>query len=367
MADVAEVLLLRDPGGDQGGVDAFVPTSLVKTLSGNAHTGCPASPYFQERCGHNGWKWRRRPCAKWSCQPCRDYRVKTELVPEISRALSYSWAIGKDALKFLTLTVPPDAVAGHATPDGAKAMRLRLQHYVQAQRRKGRVFEYLRVAETHKSGQIHLHLIVYCPYIPQREIEQDWGALVFVSAVGLRCPRCYPGRDASAKDKRASTIVPPPGRGACPTCGYTVDWSIDAGNIQAVAEIAALEMSKYLTKESGMEGIRKKMNRSRGWAKLFQVKPDKMPAHCDDCGDEHGFSFVGPSDRLHKDYPGLPAATAARVAYYPRSGGPCKCWDRGGETRWVASMAPTPSSGLIDLAIPDIDYGLLSSLCLPPS
>jgi hypothetical protein len=142
-----------------------------------------------------------------------------------------------------------------------------------------------------------------------------------------------------------------------------VDWSVDAGNLAAVAEIAALEMSKYLTKESGMAGIRKKMNRSRQWAKLFQVKPEKMAVHCDDCGDEHGFSFVGPSDRLDKDYPGLPAAAAAQVAYYPRSGAPCKCWDRGADRWWVASMAPTASSGLIDLAIPDIDYGVLSELC----
>ena len=37
MADVAEVLLLRDPGGDPDGIDTG-PTSLVKTHSGNAHT-----------------------------------------------------------------------------------------------------------------------------------------------------------------------------------------------------------------------------------------------------------------------------------------------------------------------------------------
>ena len=142
-----------------------------------------------------------------------------------------------------------------------------------------------------------------------------------------------------------------------------MDWSVDAGNLAAVAEIAAFEMSKYLTKESGMAGIRKKMNRSRQWAKLFQVKPDKMPVHCDDCGDEHPFTFVGPSDRLHEDYPGLPAAAGAQVAYYPRSGSPCQCWDRGAERRWVASMSPRASTGLIDLAIPEIDYGVLSELC----
>ena len=361
MADVVEVLMLRDPGGVCECDDAG-PPSVLKTHSGNGRKSCPDSPYFQEQCGHGNWKWRRRPCDKWSCESCRDYRVKTELVPEISRAMSYAWAIG-ETLKLLTLTVPADSIAGHATQEGATAMRLKLQRFVEAQRRKGRFFEYLRVAETHKSGQIHLHLLVLMPFTAQQEIERGWGGIPFISAVGLRCPRCYPGRDASDKDKRSSTIVPPPGRGSCPTCGYTVDWSVGSGNLQAVAEIAALELSKYLTKESGMQGIRKKMNRSRGWAKLLQVKPDKMPVHCDGCGDEHGFSFVGPTDRLHKDYPGLPVGAAAKVAYYPRSGAPCKCWDRGADRRWVASMSPRAPTGLIDLAIPEIDYGVLSELC----
>jgi len=334
------------------------PTSVLKTPKGNAHKSCPDSRYFQEKCAHGNWRWCGGPCGKWSCEPCRDDRVKTELVPEISRAMSQAWAIGK-TLKHVTLTGDADDIVTKASPEGAEAMRVKLQHFVQAQRRKGRTFEYLRVGETHKSGRVHLHLLVLMPYVSQREMEDMWGARVWVSAVGLRCPECFPGRSATPKEKRRSTIVPPPGKGSCPNCGYKVDWAIGSGNVQAVAEIAALEMSKYLTKEASIGGIKKKMNRSRGWAKLFQMKPDKMPAYCDECGDEHAFGFVGPSDRLNADYPGLPAAAGAQVAYYPRSGGPCQCWVRGdGESRWVASLSPRASSGLIDLVLPEIDYGL---------
>ena len=138
MADVAEVLMLRDPGGVCYCADAG-PPSVLKTHSGNARKSCPDSPYFQERCGHGNWKWRRRPCDKWSCESCRDYHVKTELVPEISRAMSYAWAIG-ETLKLLTLTVPADSIAGNATQEVATAMRKKLQRFVEAQRRKGRLF-----------------------------------------------------------------------------------------------------------------------------------------------------------------------------------------------------------------------------------
>ena len=44
-----------------------------------------------------------------------------------------------------------------------------------------------------------------------------------------------------------------------------------------VAEIVALEMSKYLTKEASMAGVRKKINRPRAWVQHCQVKPDPEP------------------------------------------------------------------------------------------
>jgi len=183
------------------------------------------------------------------------------------------------------------------------------------------------------------------PYIGQRELQKRWGFRVSVSAVGLGCPRCYPGRGATLKAKRRSTIVPPPGKGFCSNCGYTVDWD-NPYNVARVAEIVALEMSKYLTKEASMAGVRKRMNRSRVWGKRCQVKPDKVAVLCSECGDEHAFRFVGHSARIEADYPGVNLAATTGLAYYPVGGKPSKCW--GDDVDWVESVAARASSGLVD-------------------
>ena len=87
-----------------------------------------------------------------------------------------------------------------------------------------------------------------------------------------------------------------------------------------VAEIVALEMSKYLTKEASMAGVRKKINRSRAWVQHCQVKPDKVPVFCSEFAYEHAFSFVGPSARIEADYPGVNVAVTAGLASYPTCG-----------------------------------------------
>jgi len=323
-------------------------TSLVKPLSGNVnigkHKGCPDSPYFQEICGDGCWRHRRRPCGKWGCDPCREYRIKHELVPEVGDWLKWTRSLGLTP-KFLTLTGAADSILTEASPEGAEARRTALGKFKQSMTRQGKTFEYLRVAESHKSGRVHLHLLVVMPYIAQRELQKRWGFRAWVSAVGLRCPKCYPGRGGSDKAKRRSTIVPPPGKGSCSNCGYTVDWD-NPYNWAAVAEIVALEMSKYLTKEASMAGVRKRMNRSRAWGKRCQVKPDTAPVFCSECADEHAVLFVGPSARIEVDYPGVNVAATAGVAYYPVGGKPCKCW--GSDTDWVASVSPRASSGLVD-------------------
>jgi len=323
-------------------------TSLVKPYSGNAnigkHKGCPDSPYFQEICSDGCWQHRRRPCGKWGCDPCREYRIKHELVPEVVEALKWARSLGL-TLKFLTLTGAADDILTEASPEGSEARRIHLQKFKQSMIRKGKTFEYLRVAESHKSGRVHLHLVVVMPYIAQRELEKRWGFRVDIKSVGLRCPKCYPGRGASDKAKRRSTIVPPPGKGYCRNCGYTVDWD-NPYNVAEVAEIVALEMSKYLTKEASMAGVRKRMNRSRAWGKRCQVKPDKVPVFCSECADEHAFRFVGPSARIEVDYPGVNVAATAGVAYYPAGGKPCRCW--GNDKDWVESVSPRASSGLVD-------------------
>ena len=324
------------------------PTSLVKPLSGNAHIGkhkgCPDSPYFQEITVDGNWRHRRRPCNKWWCDPCREYRIKHELVPEIVEALKWAGSLGL-TLKFLTLTGAADDILTEASPEGAEARRLHLQHFKQSMTRKGKTFEYLRVAESHKSGRVHLHLVVVMPYIAQRELQKRWGFRVDIGSLGLKCPKCYPGRGATRKARKRSMIVPPPGKGSCSNCGHTVDWD-NPYNWAAVAEIVALEMSKYLTKEASMAGVRKRMNRTKAWGKRCQVKPDKVPVFCSECADEHAFRFVGTSVRLEVDYPGLKLAVIAGVAYYPAGGKPSKCW--GDDIPWVESVAERSSSGLVD-------------------
>jgi len=267
-----------------------------------------------------------------------------ELVPEVRRAVEWAREL-RLTLKHVTLTAAADDVLSENSSEGAAARRIHLQKFKQSMTRQGKCFEYLRVAESHQSGRIHLHFLAIMPYIAQQELQKRWGFRAWVSAVGLRCPRCYPGRGATAKAKRRSTIVPPPGKGFCANCGYTVDWD-NKYNVGIVAEIVALEMSKYLTKEANMEGVRKKMNRTRAWGKRCQVKLETMPVYCSECADEHAFSFVGSSSRLEMEYSGISTASAAQLAYYPTRGGSCKCW--GEESSWVASVAPRASSGLVD-------------------
>ena len=324
------------------------PTSLVKPIRGNANIGkrkgCPDGYCFQEKCSDGNWRWRWVPCEKWSCEPCREYRIKQELVPEIIEALKWASSLGL-TLKFLTLTGAADDILTEASPEGAEARRLHLQHFKQSMTRKGKTFEYLRVAESHKSGRVHLHLVVVMPYIAQRELQKRWGFRVDIGSLGLKCPKCYPGRGATRKARKRSMIVPPPGKGSCSNCGHTVEWN-NPYNWAAVAEVVALEMSKYLTKEASMAGVRKRMNRSRAWGDRCQFKPEKKAVPCSECADEHAFSFVGPSNRIELEYPSVRIAATAGLAYYPTRGEPCKCW--GEDTQWIASVSPRASSGLVD-------------------
>lgn len=56
-----------------------------------------------------------------------------------------------------------------------KAFLLRsLQHLAQAMRREFGTFEYARFPERTLRGRIHLHLVVMCPFIPQKTLSQAW-------------------------------------------------------------------------------------------------------------------------------------------------------------------------------------------------
>lgn len=351
MADVFEVLLLRESAdrADAG------PSSLVTQYGTNADNisgndgqtshetprfsgskkrpECPDPVLFIETCGHGSQRPWLRPCDKWTCRQCCSWRVETELVPELVSAMR--WARRKGwTLKFLTLTWKAKDVAAGTTKEAASRRRKDVANFVKWFRRKYGTdsFEYLRVSENHLSGKVHLHLVVVCPFVSQRELSDQWtvtarGAFkIDIEAVGMKCPRCYPGPDASRADKRASMIVPPPGKGECRRCGYSPEWNGFTDVDVAVA--ASKELGKYLSKSVPVtyllgKGRRQPISRSKGWRSecgLEQPDGESEPS-CSCCGVEHTHGVVGKNDFLKDHYRGV----AEDGGYLWHKGG-CECW-----------------------------------------
>ena len=325
-------------------------TSLVKTGKGNAHkkgfgsTHCDNPWYAYERCGHGNFRWKKIPCNKWACDGCSKRRLADELVPEVIQALRWARDIGQ-TLKFLTPTYKADDPGASPTPAGATRRRLDFQHLVQYVRRdRDETFEYLRVAESHKSGKIHLHVLAVMPFIQQKALSDKWQQLarksfrIDVRGAGMKCPRCYPDKKAPPAVKRRSIIIPPPGRGECLSCGYEPDWKLDA-TWADVAQAIAFEMGKYLTKEATTGGVKKKLNRSKAWAANCQTKIEKSPrSKCEECGEVHivywdgqeGYILARPGGEL------IWWSVEENVAWYLDKPGrePCSCF--GDDVVWRA-------------------------------
>lgn len=341
-----------------------VPLSSLQTGGANAHKAsggqrrtwgrkpCPSSQVFQERCGHGNWRWRRVPCDKWACEPCGVWRLENELVPEIGKAFEWAQSLGQ-TLKHLVLTYQADDLGAQPTKEGANRRRLDVAHLAQWFRRRGQPFEYLRVAETHKSGMIHLHLLAVMPYVKQSDLSAKWADFargsfrVFIQAVGIRCPHCWPGRGASQERKRRSMIIPPPGKARCANCGYAPDWGL-AESWGEAARACAWEAAKYLTKEAGAAGVVKKLTRSAGWrANCCPPKEESSGSYCGVCEDEHSYEFVGQAGRLESEgFVGIKVATSPVVAYTEAGGLGCGCW--GDKMVWRESRADR-AHGLYDL------------------
>lgn len=328
-----------------------VSPSLVTKSGTNAHRDpqipdkkreqCLSPVLFRESCGHGNTRMIAKPCDRWACPPCAAWRVETELCPEVERAFTWAMETG-ETLKHVVLTWRGDDAGAQPDKDGANRRRLDIQHLAQYFRRdRGVTFEYLRVAETHRRGTVHVHLLAITPYIQQSVLSAKWSDFardafrVTVQAVGLKCPRCWPVDTASMTmgQKRQRIIVPPPGNCTCGNCGYRVernlyDWS---GAIKAVVS----EMTKYLTKQMATSGVVKKLNRSRGWSKRCQNLPVETLA-CEDCDSIHNYHYYG----LEKAVSGWATAGVPapllNVAYYPDGGGECSCW--GTSTQWWPSV-----------------------------
>lgn len=284
------------------GAIAHKPSLGADHNPSRANPKCATGRVLQVETGCGTWRWLWLPCNKWSCEKCGYYRLQHELRPELAAALQWARELGVTA-KFITLTWRRGTKGSKATPEGAERRRFDLQHLVQWFRRKGQKFEYLRISESHKSGAIHLHLVAVTAYVPQAALSGQWkkitggSMIVDVEAVGFPCPRCWPGQHAPRKEKRASMVVPPPGRGECRRCGYAPDWSTPEPWSE-VSLRASWEISKYLTKATGAIGSRKCMNRSREWAKRCQVDKPEPQGDCECCGARHEVRYVGVEGNL---------------------------------------------------------------------
>jgi len=347
-------------------------TTTVAELPTGNNDICMAGTVFQEVCGHGNWRWLRIPCDKWSCDICRRAKLFGQLVPEIFKALTEARR-QRLTLKLLTLTWQAQTLGAQPTSKGAKRRGLDQQHLLQWLKRqgylpkKGEVF-FLRIAEAHKSGKIHLHLYIICPLVPHKELKDEWrritdgSHIIDLQPVYLKCPHCWVKGQKRAEKKRRS-IVPWPGSGKCGQCGYrvTVEAIKEAvvfegspgvichttktttADLKALAQGIAVEAGKYLAKD-GTEGVKKKLTcsgsvkhycsqcdgfmkrpenksdlyfcpscqkldadpveRATGWAQFRQRAPAGK-GFCDDCDDEHAYAFVGKESDLIGNYPQL--------------------------------------------------------------
>lgn len=318
---------------------------------------CTDGYYYQRASDkHKVWCWRWGPCNKWGCICCHRHRLNNELVPEIAEALKWAREVG-ETLKFLTLTWQGQDVGAQPSADGRKRRRLDQQHLSQWFRRdRDETFEYLRAAETHKSGRIHHHLVAVMPYVRQAELSGKWkdfarGSFkVDIRAVGVKCPRCYPvGRGASDKERRRSMVIPPPGRGECLCCGYAPDWS-DPSVWEEVARSVAWEIGKYLTKQpkvAGVDGIIKRLTRSKAWAARCQVRLEKRDAGpCACCGEKHIVRVARVHDMAGGAEVHLDWAVSKDVAFHAVGAEPCECFT---PERWFeGGIAPAPADKFVD-------------------
>jgi len=305
---------------------------------------CKRRYLVESFCGHGNSFWWAKNCDSWRCSECTAWRIETEIRPEIRRAILLARRRG-ETLKFITPTWRSSDLGAQPTPEGKKRRKLDRQHLVQALRRdRGLFFEYARVPEQHKSGKFHEHWLAITDYLNEDGLQDQWlkhtrgsSFNVKVQAVALRCPKCWPGRNADSARKEKSRIIPPPGGGKCRNCGFEPDW-LTPSWWEELADQAAAELSKYLVKtaQSGITG--KLLSRSKGWRENCQkIDSEEIeeptsdePVVCKGCGTVHSWRFIGPLVKLAGSI--VEHALTARLVmeagrvYRYGPTGPCGCW-----------------------------------------
>ena len=290
---------------------------------------CQSSTVVRETCGHRNFRFIRVPCNKWRCPACGLSRLYRELMPELRLAYHAAHQDGT-TLKLLTLTWKGSDQGAQHSKHGQHRRRLDIAHFKQALKRQGVAFDYLRVAELHRRGTVHVHFLTTIPYVRQTLLSDIWrrharGAVVVdIRALGFKCKACWDPSItvASQRARRIVSLSPSASSATCANCAASYSAS-DAA--EATITAGLWEIGKYLVKQPLGS-----LTRSLGWQHFHRealetLKRQKTPSYCDPCGDEHAFARYVPFYHADGQEPyGL--AVDTRDPQVSFMGRPCNCW-----------------------------------------
>lgn len=126
------------------------------------------------------WGYSRIPCKCWDCDYCGPKKVA-----ELRHRISVT-ARELGLKRFLTLTLDPEKVGeGEDLVWYIREVWRKFRVYLK--RRLGRSVSFISVLEAHKSGRLHLHVLLD-QYVEQRWISEAWdrlggGRIVFIKRV----------------------------------------------------------------------------------------------------------------------------------------------------------------------------------------
>lgn len=151
-----------------GGALSLIPVRAVHTKSTTTAVATPhrtpCAGWILQTCPHCNYRWIPLFCHSWRCPVCGPLK-RACLTARLCHAFR-SVEDGDRRLKLVTLTFRHDV--------DKTFLQRSMQHLVQALRRKYGLFEYARFPERTRRGRIHVHLVVMCPFIPQKTLKEAW-------------------------------------------------------------------------------------------------------------------------------------------------------------------------------------------------
>ena len=148
------------------------------TFDGNTTPICPNSAgWLRGTCPHNNTRWLHLSCKRRDCPVCGEIRRR-----RIAWRVEYGLQVLGNGAWFV----------GTWDYDVTKQQAVRTQqHFIRWLRRDRQIkLEYAAVWETHKSGRLHLNLILApWPYINQATLSDKWqdfggGRVVWIERIG---------------------------------------------------------------------------------------------------------------------------------------------------------------------------------------